>query len=160
MGYGVVSFENGKFRSLEHGAITTKAEMDFNYRLSCIYDAVSLVLQKHKPDAMSIEKLFFQNNQKTAIGVAQARGVIMLAGVKSGVEIFEYTPLQVKIAVTGYGRAQKTQMIAVTKSLLGLEKAPKPDDTADALAMAICHGRVAGTELKRRIMKERAAGSA
>lgn len=152
VGYGVVLQEGTHYRSLEHGAITTQAGQDFNRRLAVIYDGVSCVLAKHKPDALSIEKLFFNNNQKTAIGVAEARGVILLAAVKAGVPIFEYTPLQVKTAVTGYGRAQKPQMMEVTRRMLCLKEVPKPDDTADALAMAICHGQAASTQLRQKLL--------
>ncbi len=152
VGYGVVLKEAGRYRSLEHGAITTAAKENFNLRLEKIYDGVSFILQKHQPDALSIEKLFFQNNQKTAIGVAEARGVILLAAVKAGVPIFEYTPLQIKMAVTGYGLAKKPQMMEVTRRTLCLKEVPKPDDTADALAMAICHGQVGSTQIKQRLL--------
>lgn len=155
VGYGVVEFHNSKYRPLEYGAITTPAAMDFNSRLKIVYDSVYSVISKHKPDALSIEKLYFQNNQKTAINVAEARGVILLAAVNCGVEIFEYTPLQVKTAVTGYGRAQKAQVMEMTRRLLCLKEVPKPDDTADALAIAICHGQAAGTLLRRNIMLRR-----
>lgn len=154
VGYGVVQHINGKSRSVDHGAITTAAGMDFNLRLAKIYEGITYLLQLHRPDAVSIEKLFFQNNQKTAIQVAEARGVILLAAVNCGVEIFEYTPLQVKVAITGYGKALKPQMMAVTKGLLGLKEMPKPDDTADALALAICHCRIAGSALKRRMIQD------
>lgn len=154
VGYGVVHTENGKCRPLEYGAITTKAGEDFNFRLLSIFEGITEIIKKYSPDSVSIEKLFFQNNQKTAINVAEARGVILLACVKAGVDIFEYTPLQVKVAMTGYGRAEKPQIIAVTKALLGLREAPKPDDTADALALAICHSRIAGTRLKQQMMKD------
>lgn len=151
VGFGVVNFENSKYRPLEYGAVTTKAGIDFNRRLAVVYDGISTILAKHNPDAVAIEKLFFHTNQKTAIGVAEARGVILLAAVKAGVAIFEYTPLQVKTAVTGYGRAQKQQVMEMTRRLLCLQEMPKLDDTADALAMAICHGQAAGTGLKQRI---------
>ncbi|MBQ4145485.1 MAG: crossover junction endodeoxyribonuclease RuvC, partial [Clostridia bacterium] len=95
---------------------------------------------KYKPEFMAIEELFFNSNQKTAINVAQARGVLLLAALQNGVEVYEYTPLQVKQAVAGYGRADKNQVQQMVKVLLNLEKVPKPDDTADALAIAICHG--------------------
>lgn len=152
VGYGIVLKDGGRYRSLEHGAITTNAGEDFNLRLAKIYDSISFVLHKHRPDAVSIEKLFFQNNQKTAIGVAEARGVILLAAVKASIPIFEYTPLQVKMAVTGYGRAQKPQMMEVTRRTLCLKEVPKPDDTADALAMAICHGQAASTVLRQKLL--------
>lgn len=154
VGYGLVQDQNGKSRSVDHGAITTKAGMDFHLRLAKIYEGITYLLKLHQPDAVSIEKLFFQNNQKTAIQVAEARGVILLAAVNCGVEIFEYTPLQVKVSITGYGKAQKSQVMGVTKSLLNLAEMPKPDDTADALALAICHCRIAGSSLKRRMIQD------
>lgn len=154
VGYGVVQYQNGKSRSVDHGAITTRAGTDFNLRLAKIYEGITYLLRLHQPDAISIEKLYFQNNQKTAIQVAEARGVILLAAVNCGVEIFEYTPLQVKVTITGYGKAQKPQIMAVTKGLLNLAEMPKPDDTADALALAICHCRIAGSSLKRRMLQD------
>jgi crossover junction endodeoxyribonuclease RuvC len=160
VGYGVVRAENGRFHTLEHGAVVTQAGLDFNRRLEKIYDTLTTVMEHWKPEAVSVEKLYFQNNQKTAIGVAEARGVILLASQKAGAKIFEYTPLQVKMAVTGYGQAKKPQVMEMTRRLLGLKNMPKPDDTADALAMAVCHGQAAGSELRRAILarKVRAAG--
>jgi crossover junction endodeoxyribonuclease RuvC len=152
VGYGAIDADRGRFRTLEQGAVLTMAGEDFNRRLEEIYDAVSGVMDRWKPDAVSIEKLYFQNNQKTAIGVAEARGVILLAAQKHGAGVFEYTPLQVKMAVTGYGQAKKPQVMEMTRRLLCLKEVPKPDDTADALAMAICHGQAAGSELKRRML--------
>ena len=107
VGYGVIEAKNSRYRPLEHGAVTTKSTQDFNGRLEVIYNSMEAILQKWKPDAVAIEKLFFNSNQKTAIQVAEARGVILLAAQKAGVSISEYTPLQVKQAVTGYGQAQK-----------------------------------------------------
>ena len=152
VGYGVVQMQNGRYHPLEHGAIVTKAGQNFNRRLEIIYDSLTKVINQWKPDSVSIEKLYFQNNQKTAIGVAEARGVILLAAQKAGIEIYEYTPLQVKMAVTGYGQAQKPQVMEMTRRLLCLKKIPKPVDTADALAMAICHGQAAGSALRRRLI--------
>ncbi|MEG0018199.1 MAG: crossover junction endodeoxyribonuclease RuvC, partial [Hydrogenoanaerobacterium sp.] len=106
------------------------------------------LLTKYKPQAMAIEKLYFQSNQKTVIDVAQARGVLLLAAQKCGVEVYEYTPLQVKQSVVGYGRAVKTQVQEMTKALLSLESIPRPDDTADALAMAICHAHCSGSAMQ------------
>lgn len=155
VGYGVVEVKSSRYRPLEHGAITTKATQDFHQRLEVIYNSVTAILKKWKPDAVSIEKLFFQNNQKTAIQVAEARGVILLAVQKAGVLIAEYTPLQVKQAVTGYGQAQKPQVMEMTKRLLCLTEMPKLDDTCDALAMAICHGQAAGSTLRRTMLTGR-----
>ena len=139
VGYGIVKYQNNRFTPIEFGAVITAAGTEFSTRLEKIYEDVYTLIQKYKPDAISIEKLFFNTNSTTAIDVAQARGVILLAAKKNNIPYFEYTPLQVKQAVTGYGRAQKPQVMEITRRLLGLEKCPKPDDTADALAMAICH---------------------
>lgn len=152
VGYGVVEFRCGRYKPLEYGAIVTKAGQSFPKRLQTIADALDSVLAKHKIDAVAIEKLYFQNNQKTAIQVAEARGVILLCCQRAGLEIFEYTPLQVKCAVTGYGQAMKPQVMEMTRRLLCLKEVPKPDDTADALALTICHGQAAGSALRRRMM--------
>ena len=114
----MIEAKNSRYRPLEHGAVTTKSTQDFNGRLEVIYNSMEAILQKWKPDAVAIEKLFFNSNQKTAIQVAEARGVILLAAQKAGVSISEYTPLQVKQAVTGYGQAQKPQVMEMTKRLL------------------------------------------
>ena len=140
VGYGILEYEKNKFYPLEFGAITTEAHTDFQQRLMDVYDSVNEVMQRTKPDALAIEKLFFTTNQKTVIQVAQARGVILLAAAKNGIPVYEYTPLQIKQSVTGYGKAIKTQVQDMTKRILRLEKVPKPDDTADRLAVAICHG--------------------
>lgn len=155
VGYGLIHYENGNCQNIGYGAITTDSNMDFNMRLEYIYDRMTLLLSKSRPDAISIERLYFQNNQKTAIGVAEARGVILLAGMKAGVEIFEYTPLQVKVSITGYGKAEKPQMMASIQRLLGLKEIPRPDDAADALGLAICHGRMGSTKLKRDMIHRR-----
>lgn len=145
VGYGVIKYENSHYVTLDYGAITTPAKTPFDDRLESIYDGVSEIASRWKPHAVSVEKLFFNSNTKTAIDVAQARGVILLAAKKCGVPIFEYTPLQVKQAVVGYGRAEKNQVMEMTRMLLGLAKVPKPDDTADALAMALCHAHSSGS---------------
>ena len=152
VGWGVVRYERGRFAPLDYGAVLTPAGMDFSRRLEIIYDELLALSDRAKPDALAVEKLYFKNNQKTAIDVAQARGVILLAAKKRGVPLYEYTPLQVKSAVTGYGQAEKPQVMEMTRRLLGLREVPKPDDTADALAIAICHGQTGGTALKRRIV--------
>ena len=153
IGWGVVRYERGKYIPVDFGAITTDAGTPFNRRLEQIYDQLNELLDTHHPDAVAVEKLYFQNNQKTAIDVAQARGVIMLALQKHNVPVFEYTPLQVKSAVTGFGQAQKPQVMEMTKRLLRLKAVPKPDDTADALAIAICHAQYGGTSLKQTLLK-------
>lgn len=148
VGYGVIEFSGGRYYSVDHGAITTDAGVDFPLRLQQIYNGIISVIIKDDPDEMAIEKLFFQNNRKTAIDVAQARGVIMLAAQNNNIPIREYTPLQVKTAVTGYGQAHKPQVMEMTRRLLKLDSVPKPDDTADALAIAICHAQSSGTALR------------
>ena len=145
VGYGLLGYERTRFRIVDFGAITTPADMDFPERLKVIHEDLSFLMNKYHPDVMSIEKLFFNSNQKTAIDVAQARGVIVMTAQMFGVRIFEYTPLQVKQSVVGYGRAEKKQVQEMTKQLLGLSAVPKPDDTADALAMAICHAHCSGS---------------
>lgn len=145
VGFGVLEYKNNHFTVIDYGAITTDAGTPFNRRLEYIFDELTAILQKYHPDAMAIEKLFYNNNAKTVIDVSQARGVIMLAAQKCGVPAFEYTPLQVKQSVVGYGRADKKQVQEMIKRILFLEKVPKPDDTADALAMAICHGHCSGS---------------
>ncbi len=140
LGYGIVEMKGNFFRMLDCGAITTDAGMDMPDRLKCLYSGLMEVIGRHRPEAASIEELFFNNNAKTALLVGQARGVAILACIHSGLEIAEYTPLQIKQALVGYGRAEKKQIQAMVKAILKLEEAPKPDDTADALAAAICHG--------------------
>lgn len=145
VGYGVIEYKNNHFTVIDYGAILTDAHTPFNIRLEKIYDELTSIIQRYKPVAMSVEKLFYNNNAKTVIDVSQARGVIMLAAQKNGVEAFEYTPLQVKQSVVGYGRAEKKQVQEMTRRILALDKVPKPDDTADALAMAICHAHASGS---------------
>ena len=145
IGYGAVDYEQGRYAVAGYGAITTKARIPFPKRLQDIYNDMTEIIEKYQPQALSIEKLYFNTNTTTAIDVAQARGVILLAAQNGGLAISEYTPLQVKQAVTGYGRAEKRQVMEMVKSFLGLKTIPKPDDTADALALAICHAHYAGT---------------
>ena len=140
VGYGVVDKEASKYKTVAYSAVTTKAHTPLEERLNLVYQGVCEVIDVYKPDAMAIEELFFNNNAKTALTVGQARGVIILAAVQKNVPIFEYTPLQVKQALTGYGRASKGQIQQMMKSMLGLAEIPKPDDVADALAIAVCHG--------------------
>ncbi len=144
VGFGVVEYDGYKFTPIHFGAITTAAGTDFTLRLKTIYDDMNTVLTTFAPEAMAIEKLFFNTNQKTGIDVAQARGVTVLAAANMNIPIFEYTPLQVKQSVVGYGRAEKNQVMEMTRRILGLADVPKPDDTADALAIAICHGHAGG----------------
>lgn len=139
VGYGVVEYIGNKFKVLDYGAITTEPKHSFPTRLKLVYDELTELLEKHKPDAVAIEELFFNKNVKTAITVGQARGVQLLAAVNQGIELYEYTPLQVKQGVVGYGRAEKKQVQEMVKLILNLRQVPKPDDVADALAVAICH---------------------
>ena len=149
VGYGILDYSNTKFKVVDFGAITTPAGMDFNKRLELIYDQMMLLFSKYNPEALAIEKLFYNTNAKTVIDVAQARGVIMLSAQKNNVPTFEYTPLQVKQSVVGYGRAEKKQVQEMTRTILNLNSIPKPDDTADALAMAICHGHFSSSVLSQ-----------
>ena len=149
VGYGIIEMKGNRYRTLEHGAVTTKAGVDFNRRLEIIFDGMTEIFARYRPDAVSVEKLYFSNNKTTGIGVAEARGVILLAAQKAGVPVVEYTPVQVKLAVTGYGKALKPQVMEMTRRLLCLKAVPKPDDTADALAVAICHCQASGTALRQ-----------
>lgn len=139
VGWGVIKYEKNVFTTLAYGSIQTPAGLPTEERLSRIYDGVNEILKTYHPEEMAIEELFFNTNQTTGIRVAEARGVVLLAGNRGGVHIAEYTPLQVKQAVVGYGRADKKQVIAMVTTILKLKAPPKPDDTADALAIAVCH---------------------
>ena len=145
-GYGITGFalveaNRGNARLLHCGAITTSAGMDFSARLEIIYEDMRKLLEMAKPEAVAIEELFFGQNVTTGIGVAQSRGVILLAIRQAGLEVTSYKPMQVKQSVVGYGNATKHQVQDMTKRLLHLEKLPKPDDAADAIAIALCHAR-------------------
>ena len=147
VGYGVVKTDGMRFETVDYGAVTTPAAIPFEDRLEMIYDGICELCEKYKPDAASVEELFFNTNITTGIAVGHSRGVIMLAFKKCGVMFNEYTPLQVKQSVVGYGRAEKKQVMLMTQSILGLEKLPRPDDAADALALAICHAHSAKSKL-------------
>ncbi len=149
VGYGILRYEKNRFQILDFGAVTTPAGMEFPTRLKTIYDDLTFLFQRYQPEVMSIEKLFFNTNKKTAVDVAQARGVILLAARNNGADIMEYTPLQVKQSVVGYGRAEKKQVQEMTRQILGLSAVPKPDDTADALALALCHAHASGSAFQR-----------
>ena len=144
VGFGVVDQVNGRFEVVDYGVISTDKDQCFSDRLSIIYNGMCDLIKTYKPDAIAIEELFFFKNQKTVIPVAEARGVIVLAGIQNKMEMFEYTPLQIKQALTGNGRAEKKQIQYMVKSILGLEKIPKPDDAADAVAVAITHMQTNG----------------
>ena len=158
VGYGVIEFSGSRYYAIDYGVITTTANTPFPQRLQEIYKGMVSIIIRSNPDAFSIERLYFQNNQKTAIDVAQARGVILLSAQNNNLPISEYTPLQVKTAVTGYGQAHKQQVMEMTRRLLKLETIPKPDDAADALAIAICHAQCSGTRL-RTLLNQRNQGS-
>ena len=148
VGYGIIEYSNNRFHVLDYGAITTPAHTPIEDRLETVYRDMNELITAYHPHRMSIEELFFNSNQKTAIAVAEARGVILLAARKNGVQINEYTPLQVKQAVVGYGRAEKQQVQSMITTILGLKRVPKPDDTADALALAVCDAHVGGSRIK------------
>ena len=137
MGFGVIDVLDGKYKMVDGGVIRTPAKTFDPIRLSTIYDELSSIIKETKPEYMSVEKLFFATNVTTAMSVSQARGVILLAGQQAGLSIHEYTPLQIKQALTGYGRAEKKQIQEMVRILLNLNKAPQPDDCADAFAAAI-----------------------
>ncbi len=138
-GFGIVDYRQNHFRVLDYGVISTAAGQAFPMRLLRIAEALDLLIAKWQPQAMAVEELFFSRNTTTAIGTAQARGVAVLSGARAGLPVYEYTPMQVKVAVTGYGKAQKPQIQEMVRILLALPAPPRPDDAADALAVAICH---------------------
>jgi crossover junction endodeoxyribonuclease RuvC len=138
IGYGVIETNGKEYRALEFGAFKTTPKIKNKERVTQVFDFFNKLIKKYKPDRLGIESLFYFKNAKTVITVSEIRGVLLLAGAKNGVKIFEYNPLQVKQSVSGYGRAEKGQIQKMTKLILGLEKEPEPDDVADALALAIC----------------------
>lgn len=144
LGYGIIDMKGNRFSVCGYGAITTDTALEMPDRLKHLYTQVMEIIREYEPDVAAIEELFFNTNSKTALLVGQARGVAILACANSGLEIREYTPLQIKQGLVGYGRAEKQQIQAMVKTILNLSEAPKPDDTADALAAAICHGHSAG----------------
>ena len=141
VGFGLIEADRGKFNMLTYGAIITQAGLPLSRRLYQIACDMEELIGKLKPDAIAVEELFFNTNITTGIAVAHSRGVILCAAEKSGIPLYEYTPSQVKLALTGYGRADKHQMMDMTKRLLNLKSLPRPDDAADALAIALCHAR-------------------
>ena len=147
VGWGVIESVRGQMRPIAYGAITTPAHTDVEERLLMIANDMEALINKYHPDEMAIEELFFNTNITTGIAVAEARGVILCTAHAKGVKISEYTPLQVKQAVVGYGKAEKRQVIAMVTSILKLKSPPKPDDTADAVAIAICHSQCAGSAI-------------
>ena len=140
MGWGVLDYKGNHFSVVDYGAVTTDAGTEMPLRLQHLYTELSAVIARYQPEEAAIEELFFNNNAKTVIHVGEARGVAVLACVNGGLTVSEYTPLQIKQALVGYGRADKKQIQAMVKAILNLSEVPKPDDTADAVAAAICHG--------------------
>ena len=151
MGYGVIEKKGNKFYPIAYGSVMTDKDLDMPARLKILYNGLMDVISEYQPEEAAIEELYFQNNAKTAIAVGEARGVAILACANSGLDIFEYTPMQIKTSVTGNGRADKKQVQLMVTRLLGLSEVPKPDDTADALAGAICHSFTG--EAKKRFQK-------
>lgn len=145
VGFGVINADGAQVLPVRYGVISTPAGMRLAQRLSLIYNDMCMLIDTFKPDVIAIEELFFNTNLKTGISVAHGRGVVLLAGEEKGIPMYEYTPLQVKQAITGYGRADKKQMMAMVTRLLDLKSVPKPDDAADALAIALCHSRFANS---------------
>lgn len=142
-GYSIIDYIGNKFKLVTSGAVLTKAGESFPSRLYALNNQLEEIIDTYKPDAISVEELFFNNNVKTAINVAQARGVILVVGCRKQIPTYEYTPLQIKQSVTGYGRADKIQVQKMVKTILGVEKLPKLDDTTDSMAAAICHAHSA-----------------
>lgn len=139
VGFGIIESEGGKFKLLDGGVIRTPAKEQDSKRLKTIYEELTSIIRHNNPQVMAVEKLFFARNVTTAMSVSQARGVILLCGEQKNLPVFEYTPLQIKQAVTGYGKAEKPQVQEMVRTILKLKEIPKPDDCADALAVAICH---------------------
>jgi crossover junction endodeoxyribonuclease RuvC len=149
VGWGVIEYQNMHFRMVACGSITTEAGIPTEDRLAEIYDGMKQLIERYRPDAIAVEELFFNTNITTGIRVAEARGVILLCAAQKKISVAEYTPMQVKQAVVGYGRAEKKQVIAMVTAILKLQKPPKPDDTADALAIAVCHGHCGGSRIAK-----------
>ena len=147
MGWGILDMKGNHFDVVDYGSITTDANLDMPVRLQHLYSQLSSIIAQYEPEEAAIEELFFTHNQTTAIKVGEARGVAILACVNGGISVAEYTPLQIKSSLTGYGRADKKQVQTMVKMILNLSEVPKPDDTADALAAAICHAHHAGGKL-------------
>ena len=158
VGWGVIEYSGSKFKTLDFGAIRTPAGMDTEKRLAIIYSELGEIIKKFKPEAMAVEEIFWNTNQKTGIVVSEARGVILLCAEHNGVNIFEYTPLQVKQGVVGYGRADKKQVITMVSVLLGIKEKITPDDTADALAIAICHAHCGASKISQYFNKKQTYG--
>lgn len=141
LGFGIIDAVKGKIQLVDGGVIRTPVHEDDAVRLQTIFDELTDIIEHTKPNIMSVEKLFFARNVTTAMTVAQARGVVLLCGKRAGLSIYEYTPMQIKQAITGYGKADKKQMQEMVRVILGLETVPKPDDAADAIAAALTHAQ-------------------
>lgn len=150
VGFSILNYQSNRFLLERCGVITTPAHTSLASRLNRIYDDIGELIRLFSPDAVSVEELFFDKNITTGIAVAHGRGAILLACERAGIPIFEYTPMQVKQAVTGYGKAEKRQVMDMVKRICGLKDVPKPDDAADAVALAICHARSSGSLLTNR----------
>ena len=138
-GYSIIDYIGNKFKLITSGAITTEANLAFPTRLTIIYNQLGEIINKYNPEVISVEELFFNQNIKTAINVAQARGIVLVVGCKNSIPTYEYTPLQIKQAVVGYGRAEKKQVQQMVKAILNVKEVPKLDDITDSMAAAICH---------------------
>ncbi len=150
-GFGVIRYENKTLRPIDFGVVKTEAGTPFPDRLLAIDQALSELVRLYQPDCFAVEELFFSRNTTTAIGTAQARGVAVVAAARAGLPVYEYTPIQVKAAITGYGRAEKRQIQEMVRVLLNLRTMPKPDDAADALAVAICHAHSGNRDSNRAV---------
>ena len=148
MGYGVIEKDGNNHRLVDYGVITTDKDMPMPDRLKTLYNGLMDVISEHQPEEAAIEQLYFNTNQTTAISVGQARGVAILACANNGLGIYEYTPLQIKTSITGYGRAEKSQVMEMTRIILGLDGKIPLDDTADALAIAVCHAHCSGSNVQ------------
>lgn len=146
-GFGLIEAERGQFRLLQYGTITTPADLPFPERLNMLFEDMTRLLEITQPGAVAVEELFWGHNITTGIGVSHGRGVILLAIARAQLPLFEYTPMQVKQAVVGYGKAEKRQVMDMTRRFLKMEQMPRPDDAADAIAIALCHGRAATSRL-------------
>ena len=154
VGYGIIEHIGNRYKTIAYDSILTPAHTPDQDRLKSIYTQLRQIIYDYKPEVCAIEKLYYNNNAKTVIQVAQGRGVAILAAANEGLKVYEYTPLQIKQSLTGYGRADKKQMQQMTKMILGLDKVPKPDDTADALAVAICHSHYAAYNMLNERLEE------
>lgn len=158
IGFGMIESHHAEHKLLQFGTITTPPELPFPQRLEVIYNDMTELLETLKPDALSVEELFFGHNVTTGIGVAHGRGVILLAAQQKGIPIYEYTPMQVKQSVCGYGKAEKRQVMDMTKRLLHMKQVARPDDAADAIALALCHGRSATSLLSEQNLERLGKG--